>query len=91
MAMSGIVRQVSDQFKIEPNVAIDYIVKKKQRNQDAHFNKKIKQYIAANPSSHVDLPRFLASEPDLEREFLYSEIKSLEGLFIEAVKDCSFL
>ena len=44
----------------------------------------------ANPLTSVDLPHFLATQPDFEQEFLHSEVKSLEGLFAVAIKDCSF-
>ena len=80
-AIASIVKNVADEFQVNPSIAIHYCLKKKIRNDAVHFNRKIQSYATSTSPNQRSFATFLTLEPDLEYQFFDTEVQSLDGLF----------
>lgn len=64
--IAEIIEKVSDEYHLGPLVTIDYLIKKKNRNEMMHYSRKIKEYALSTNSGVWNLIEFLSNQPELE-------------------------
>ena len=79
--MAKVFGDVAKDFSIDPLLAIEYLSKKKQRNEAVHYNKRVSDYAKSTAPDNRALAHFLSFYPQLENLFFISEIQSLNSLF----------
>ncbi|CAF1460545.1 unnamed protein product [Rotaria sp. Silwood1] len=82
--IAEIIEKVSDEYHLESLVTIDYLIKKKNRNEMMHYSRKIKKYALSSSSGDWNLVEFLSNQPELENHLFISEVNALNGPFFFA-------
>jgi hypothetical protein len=78
--------EVAAEYGMNSTLAAEYVVQKMTRNEAVHYNRRIKEY-AKSTTPQRDFARFLSKYPDLETEFLPSEVQSLNTLFCRVCEE----
>jgi hypothetical protein len=81
-SIAVIFQSFISEYKLDPMVAIDYLIKKKRRNETVHYTRKLKDYATSATVTERNLAAFLSSQPELDNQFFVSEINALNGLFV---------
>jgi hypothetical protein len=81
--------EVAAEYGTNPLLAIDYLVKKKHRNESVHFNRRFKEYAKATAPTERDLSHFLSFYPAIDNQFLIHEVQSLNPLFCRVCQELS--
>ncbi len=87
--VAKLFEEVAAEYETDPTLAINYMIKNKQRNEAVHFNRILKDYDKLTTAEERHVGTFLSKYTDLGNDFLLSEIQSLNPLFCHVCEELS--